>query len=104
MIMGRKRKVYTDKFKIMVAKAALKAGANRAEIATKHSVSPSMLSEWTEQFLDGKFETDEQKALRESYEALKAQHEAVLMELGKKQLEVELLKKNVSSTGRHGNW
>ncbi len=63
-----------------------------------------MLSEWTELFLDGKFETDEQKALRESYEALKAQHEVVLMELGKKQLEVELLKKNVSSTGRHGNW
>ncbi len=102
--MGRKRKVYTDKFKLSVAKEALKSGANRAEVAAKHSIAPSTLSEWIDQFLDGKLETDEQRELRASYEKLKEQHAITLMELGRKQLEVELLKKNESPTGKLGSW
>ena len=98
--MGRKRKVYTDKFKLSVAKEALKSGANRAEVAAKHSIAPSTLSEWIDQFLDGKLETDEQRELRASYEKLKEQHAITLMELGRKQLEVEKKKKKRESHGK----
>ena len=63
--MGRKRKDFSDKFKIEVAKEALKKRAKAAEVAAKYNIAPSTLSEWMELFLEGKLETDEQKALRE---------------------------------------
>ena len=63
--MGRKRKDFTDKFKIEVAKEALKKRAKEAEVAAKYNIAPSTLCEWMELFLEGKLETDEQKALRE---------------------------------------
>ena len=41
--MGRKRKEYSDKFKIEVAKEALKTKAKEAEVATKCNIAPSTL-------------------------------------------------------------
>lgn len=95
--MGRKRKDFSDKFKLEVAKEALKKRAKEAEVAAKYSIAPSTLSEWMEQFLEGKLETDEQKALREENERLRAKQDEMLASLGKKQLEVDLLKKKASS-------
>lgn len=92
--MGRKRKDFSDKFKLEVAKEALKKRAKEAEVAAKYSIVPSTLSEWMEQFLEGKLETDEQKALREENERLRAKQDEMLASLGKKQLEVDLLKKS----------
>ena len=93
--MGRKRKDFSDKFKIEVAKEALKKRAKEAEVAAKYNIAPSTLSEWMELFLEGKLETDEQKALREENEKLRAKQEEMLASLGKKQLEVDLLKKKL---------
>ena len=45
-------------------------------------------------FPEGKLETDEQKALREENERLRAKQDEMLASLGKKQLEVDLLKKS----------
>ena len=97
--MGRQRKHYTDKFKYEAVKEALKAGANRAEIAVKYNVSPSCLSEWVESFIEGKFETEEQKSMRQKIAELEAKNELMLKELGKKQLEIDLLKKTRISGG-----
>ena len=44
--MGRKRKLYTDKFKLDVVREALRASEKQAEIAVKHDISPGTLSEW----------------------------------------------------------
>lgn len=93
--MGRKKKDFTDKFKIEVAKEALKKRAKEAEVAAKYNIAPSTLSEWMEQFLEGKLETDEQKSLREENDRLRANQEEMLASLGKKQLEVDLLKKKL---------
>ena len=57
--MGRKRKDFSDKFKIEVAKEALKKRAKETEVAAKYNIAPSTLSEWMELFLDGKLETEE---------------------------------------------
>ena len=70
--MGRKRKDFSDKFKIEVAKEALKKRAKETEVAAKYNIAPSTLSEWRELFRDGKLETEEQKALREENEKLRA--------------------------------
>ena len=61
--MGRKRKDFSDKFKIEVAKEAFKKRTKEAEVAAKYNIVPSTLSDWMEQFLEVKLETDEQKAL-----------------------------------------
>lgn len=91
--MGRKRKVYQDKFKIDAVREALHSGADRTEVAIKYNIAQSTLSEWITMFLEGKILTDEQKALEEKIAILEKQQEIILMELGKKQLEIDLLKK-----------
>ena len=93
--MGRKRKDFSDKFKLEVAKEALKKRAKEAEVAAKYNIAPSTLSEWMEQFLEGKLESDVQKALREENDRLREKHVEMLASLGKKQLEVDLLKKKL---------
>lgn len=92
--MGRKRKVYSDKFKCEVVREALKAESKQAEVAVKHDVSPSTLNEWIQLFIDGKLETEEQRSLKEKISQLEEKNEMMLKELGKKQLEIDLLKKN----------
>lgn len=91
--MGRKRKAYQDKFKIDAVREALHSGADRTEVAIKYNIAQSTLSEWITMFLEGKILTDEQKALEEKIAILEKQQEIILMELGKKQLEIDLLKK-----------
>ena len=44
--MGRKRKLYTDKFKLDIVREALRASEKQAEIAVKHDISPGTLNEW----------------------------------------------------------
>ena len=69
----------------------------------KYNVSPSCLSEWVESFIEGKFETEEQKSMRQKIADLEAKNELMLKELGKKQLEIDLLKKNEDFWGSLGN-
>ena len=101
--MGRKRKVYQDKFKIDAVREALHSGADRKEVAIKYNIAQSTLSEWITMFLEGKILTDEQKALEEKIAILEKQQEIILMELGKKQLEIDLLKKNGNLLENLGN-
>lgn len=102
-IMGRKRKAYQDKFKIDAVREALHSGADRTEVAIKYNIAQSTLSEWITMFLEGKILTDEQKALEEKIAILEKQQEIILMELGKKQLEIDLLKKNGNLLENLGN-
>ena len=101
--MGRKRKAYQDKFKIDAVREALHSGTDRTEVAIKYNIAQSTLSEWITMFLEGKILTDEQKALEEKIAILEKQQEIILMELGKKQLEIDLLKKNGNLLENLGN-
>ena len=91
--MGRKRKRYGDEFKISVVKEALQENAKDAEIAAKHEISPSTLCEWKRAFINGEFKTREDKKLLKQMEELREQNRTLLQALGKKDLEMELLKK-----------
>ena len=97
--MGRKRKAYTDNYKIDAVKEALHNGADRAEVAIKYNIAQSTLSEWIAMFLDGKILTDEQKALEETMAADPAQqtpenfqrYEHIKREIEQKLYEWEIL-------------
>ena len=69
--MERKRKLYTDKFKLDVVREALRASEKQAEIAVKHDISPGTLSEWIQLFIDGRLETEEVRQLKEKNPVLK---------------------------------
>ena len=101
--MGRKRKAYSNKLKIEVVKEALRSGGKQADVAVKHDISPSTLNEWIQLFIDGKIETEEQAELKAKISQLEEKNEMMLKELGKKQLEIDLLKKNEDFWDRLGN-
>jgi putative transposase len=44
--MGRKRRVFTDKFKAKVAMEALKGVKTLAELASDYQVHPNQISDW----------------------------------------------------------
>ena len=76
--MGRKRKDFSDKFKLEVAKEALKKRAKEA---------PMYICRLKELPVNSR--------CREENERLRAKQDEMLASLGKKQLEVDLLKKKL---------
>lgn len=95
--MGRNQKTYTDEFKLEVVKEALKKDRTDTEVATQYDVPPTTLSDWKKAFCNGEIKTDSMKQLEKKYEQLQKQYAQALQELGKKQLEVEMLKKKTNS-------
>ena len=49
--MGRKRRVFTDKFKAKVAMEAVKGVKTLTELATEHLVRPNQISDWKKRLL-----------------------------------------------------
>ena len=49
--MGRKRRVFTDKFKPKVAIEAVKGMKTLAELATEYQVPPNQISDWKKRLL-----------------------------------------------------
>lgn len=74
---------------------ALQEKKTVAEIATEHDISPSMVTSWKKSFLNGEFSKELMKVRKELEEMTKMQQETYA-QLGKKSLEVELLKKRLS--------
>lgn len=99
--MGRNRKSYDEKIKKTVAIEALREKKTVAEIAAEHDISPSLVSKWKQELLDGVFEFGKkrEKALEKENAKLKKERDAACLELGKTQLMLELSKKKLSSKG-----
>ena len=49
--MSRKRRTFTDEFKARVALEAIKGLQTTSELASKHKVHPSQVTEWKKQLL-----------------------------------------------------
>ena len=65
---------------------------NYAEVAAKYDITPSMAYNWATD-LESDKDTKEMKQLRKKLEEAQIQLDLMAKEIGKKQLEVELLKK-----------
>jgi len=94
--MGRNRKTFTDTFKKEVAIEAIKEKNTVNEIAAKHGISGSMVSNWKKAFLSGGF-SKEVKQLKKENAELKQVNEETCTELGKTQMELAFLKKKAQS-------
>jgi len=93
--MGKQRKTYSESFKRKVAIDGIRMNGNFAEVAAKYDITPSMAYNWCIDFENGK-DTREMKQLRRKLEEAQTQLDLMAKEIGKKQLEVELLKKKTA--------
>ena len=96
--MARKRKSHSAAFKAQMALAAVKGDKTISELASLHSVHPTMIHAWKKQLLDGAEELFQSGARTSS-----AEHEAVQAQLyeqiGRLKIELDWLKKKAASLG-----
>lgn len=93
--MGQNRKTYSEAFKKKVAKEALESGKTAQEVAAENNVSPSMVSKWKQQLLEGGFSKELKRTQKELEETKKKLDDAMLA-LGKRDLMLEIVKKKLN--------
>jgi transposase-like protein len=96
--MARKRKTHAAAFKAQVALAALRQDKTVNELASQHSVHPTLIHTWKKQLLAGAVDlfSNGSKAAAEDHEAVQAQ---LYEQIGRLKMELEWLKKKVASVG-----
>lgn len=96
--MARKRKSHSAAFKAQMALAAVKGDKTISELASLHSVHPTMIHAWKKQLLDGAEELFQSGAKTSSveHEALQAQ---LYEQIGRLKIELDWLKKKAASLG-----
>lgn len=96
--MARKRKAHSAAFKAQMALAAVKGDKTISELASLHSVHPTMIHAWKKHLLDGAEELFQSGARTSSaeHEALQAQ---LYEQIGRLKIELDWLKKKAASLG-----
>ena len=91
--MGKKRRVFTDKFKAKVAMEAVKGIKTLAELASDYQVHPNQISDWKKRLIQSAPEifTGNRKGKAKSEEELTA---PLYEEIGRLKMDVKWLKKN----------
>lgn len=96
--MARKRKSHTATFKAQVALSAVKGDKTIGELASLHSVHPTLIHAWKKQLVGGAedvFQTGVRPVERD-HEELQAK---LYEQIGRLQTELEWLKKKLSRFG-----
>ena len=91
--MGRKRRVFTDKFNAKVAIVAVKGMKTLAELATQYQVHPNQISDWKKRLLlnAAQLFSGNQKGRAHSQEELTA---PIDEEIGRLKMDLKWLKKS----------
>ena len=93
--MGRKRRVYSAKFKSKVAIEALKERQTLSELGSKHGLHANQISQWKQQLVDGVegiFVTKRGRKSKEEEELVNRLYQ----QIGQLQVELDWLKKKVT--------
>jgi transposase len=92
--MGKKRRVFTDKFKAKVAMEAVKGIKTLAELASDYQVHPNQISDWKKRLIQSAPEifTGNRKGKAKSEEELTA---PLYEEIGRLKMDVKWLKKKL---------
>jgi transposase-like protein len=92
--MARQKRSYTAAFKAQVALAALKGESTANELAAKHGIHPTLVSNWKKALLDGApgLFADGGKTARAADQPDSAQ---LFEQIGRLKMELEWLKKKL---------
>ncbi len=91
--MGRNKKTYTDEFKRKCITELLN-GKSFSDVCADNSIAPSTLSDWKKAFING-FASKETKKIQKEKEEVEARLQKATEIIGQKELEIELLKKDL---------
>ena len=92
--MPRQRKSYSAAFKALVALAALKGDTTANELAARHQVHPTLISNWKKTLLDGA-EAVFAEGSRPGKPADKPDPDQIFEQIGRLKMELEWLKKKL---------
>ena len=90
--MGRQRKSYSAAFKAQVALAAIRGDCTANELAAKHSLHPTLISNWKTTLLDG---AESFFAGGKSAAAARPDPAELFEQIGRLKMELEWLKKKL---------
>ena len=96
----RKRRKYSAEFKSKVALEALREQSPLHEIASKHQIHPSQVTEWKKALLgnaSGVFEKESDKKKEEKLQ--KQKENRLYKQIGQLQVEVDFLKESCNELG-----
>jgi putative transposase len=91
-----KRRTRSPKFKARVAMEAISGRKTIQEIAAHHAIHPIQVSQWKRQLLDGASELFTRGKKSKDKEEGQAKEAELFQQIGKLQMEMEWLKKNLS--------
>ena len=96
-----KRRTHSPEFKARVAMEAISGRKTIQEIAADHAIHPIQVSQWKRQLLDSASELFTRgKKSKDSSES-QAKEAELFQQIGKLQMELEWLKKNLSCSDAH---
>ncbi len=93
--MSKKRRKFTDATKFKIVIEAIKGQKQISEIASEYGVHPNQVTNWKKQFMDNGssvFSTKKDNKLEEK----ENQEEDLYKKIGKQQVQLDFLKKNLS--------
>ena len=91
-----KRRTHSPEFKAKVAMEAISGRRTIQEIASEHSIHPIQVSQWKRQLLENASELFGRGKKTKDKEAGEAKEAELFQQIGKLQMELEWLKKNLS--------
>ena len=92
--MGRQRKTYTAAFKAQVALAAIRGDSTANELAAKHGLHPTLISNWKKTLLEGA-ETFFAEGGKSSRQAERPDPAELFEQIGRLKMDLEWLKKKL---------
>jgi len=96
-----KRRTHSPEFKARVAMEAISRRKTLQEIAADHSIHPIQVSQWKKQLLEGSSELFTRGKKTQSNEEGQAKEAELFQQIGKLQMQLEWLKKNLSCSDAH---
>ena len=95
------RRTHSPEFKARVAMEAISGRKTLQEIAADHAIHPIQVSQWKKQLLEGSSELFTRGKKIQSKEEGQAKEAELFQQIGKLQMELEWLKKNLSCSDAH---
>jgi len=93
--MKKKRRVFTNEFKLKVILEALKERSTAKELCQKYELHPNQISKWKEDFLEKAREIMESKSEKSKKANYEAEQDRLFAKIGQLQMEIDFLKKKL---------
>jgi putative transposase len=97
--MARQKRSYTAAFKAQIALAALRGDSTANELAAKHQIHPTLVSNWKKALLDGAATLFAEGGGKSAKAADQPDPAELFEQIGRLKMELEWLKKKLPADG-----